>query len=86
MIAYTAMNQALVSSLVEVVLNLSPENQKLFQSQLQARQSEEGTHNDLTPIKKAEQFRQWVDHFPKSDVSLPAEALHREGIYDDCCT
>jgi hypothetical protein len=75
------MHKQLVSSLVEVVLNLSPENQKLFQSQLQARQSEEGTHYDLAPIEKAKQFRQWVAHFPKSDVSLPAEALHREGIY-----
>jgi hypothetical protein len=77
------MNKQLVSSLVEVVLTLSHENQKLFQSQLHARQSEEGTHNDLTPIEKAEQFRQWVDHFPKSDINLPAEALNRESIYDD---
>jgi hypothetical protein len=77
------MNKQLVSSLAEVVLNLSPENQKLFQSQLQARQSKEETHNDLTPVEKAEQFRQWVSDFPKGDVSLPAEALHRESIYDD---
>ncbi|WP_404788985.1 hypothetical protein [Altericista sp. CCNU0014] len=77
------MNKQLVSSLVEVVLNLSPENQKLFESQLHARQSEEGSPNDLAPIEKAEQFRQWVDCFPKSDISLPAEALHRGSIYDD---
>ncbi len=77
------MNKQLVSSLVEVVLNLSPENQKLFQSQLHARQSEQRTHNDLTPMEKAEQFRQWVAHFPKSHISLPAEVLNRESIYDD---
>jgi hypothetical protein len=77
------MNKQLVSSLVEVVLNLSPENQKLFESQLHARQSEEKPHNDLTPIEKAKQFRQWINHFPKSDISLPAEALNRESIYDD---
>jgi hypothetical protein len=35
----------------------------------------------LTPTEKAEQFRQWVAHFPKSDVGLSAEALHRESIY-----
>jgi hypothetical protein len=81
LIAYTAMNTQLVSSLVEVVLNLSPENQKLFESQLHARQSEQGTHNNLTPTERAEQFRQWVAHFPKGAISLPAEALHRESIY-----
>ncbi|MBO3463461.1 hypothetical protein G7B40_039315 [Aetokthonos hydrillicola Thurmond2011] len=32
------MNVQLVNSLVEVVLNLSPEDQKLFQSSLQTRQ------------------------------------------------
>jgi hypothetical protein len=38
---------------------------------------------NLRPAEKAEQFRQWIASFPKSDVGIPAEALHRESIYDD---
>jgi hypothetical protein len=41
------------------------------------------TQQNLTPTEKAEQFRQWIASFPKSDVGIPAEALHRESIYDD---
>ncbi|WP_279239676.1 hypothetical protein [Scytonema sp. UIC 10036] len=37
----------------------------------------------MTPTEKAEQFRQWVVRFPKSSVSLPAEASLRENIYGD---
>lgn len=77
------MNIQLVNSLVEVVLNLSPEDQKLFQSRLHARQVETVTNKNLTSTEKAEQFRQWVGHFPKSSVSLPAEASRRENIYGD---
>jgi hypothetical protein len=77
------MNKQLVSSLVEVVLNLPPEDQQLFQSQLHARQLEVGRHSHLESLDKVEQFRQWVARFPKSDVNLPAEALHRESIYAD---
>lgn len=57
------------------MLNLSPEDQTLFQSKLYARQVGAVTHKNLTSTQKAEQFRQWVAHFPKSSVSLPAEAL-----------
>ena len=77
------MNIQLVNSLVEVILNLSPEDQKLFQSRLYARQVGTVTNKNLTSIEKAEQFRQWVAHFPKSSVSLPAEASRRENIYGD---
>jgi hypothetical protein len=77
------MNVQLVNSLVEVVLNLSPEDQKLFQSRLHTRQIETATHKNLTPTEKAEQFRQWVAQFPKSSVHLPAEANLRENIYSD---
>jgi hypothetical protein len=77
------MNVQLVNSLVEVVLNLSPEDQKLFQSRLDIRQVEAEINQSLTPTQKAEQFRQWVAKFPKSSVNLPAEASLRENIYDD---
>jgi hypothetical protein len=77
------MNVQLVNSLVEVVLNLSPEDQKLFQSRLHTRQLETTTNKNLTPTEKAEQFRQWVAQFPKNSVDLPAEASLRENIYSD---
>ncbi|MBR8837663.1 MAG: hypothetical protein DSM106950_27560 [Stigonema ocellatum SAG 48.90 = DSM 106950] len=78
------MNVQLVNSLVEVVLNLSPEYQKLFQSRLHTRQVETATHKNLTPTEKAEQFRQWVAQLPKSSVvGLPTEASWRENIYGD---
>ena len=77
------MNVQLVNSLVEVVLNLSPEDRELFQSKLNVRQVEVVTKRNLTSTEKAEQFRQWVAQFPKSSVSLPAEASRRENIYGD---
>lgn len=77
------MNVELVNALVEVVLNLSPEDQTLFQSRLYAKQVGAVTHKNLTSTEKAEQFREWVARFPKSSVSLPAEASRRENIYDD---
>jgi hypothetical protein len=77
------MNVQLINSLVEVVLNLSPEDQKLFQSRLLTRQVETATHKNLTSTEKAEQFRQWVAQFPKSSVSLPASASLRENIYGE---
>ena len=77
------MNVQLVNSLVEVVLNLSPEDRELFQSKLNVRQVEVVTNRNLTPTEKAEQFRKWVAQFPKSSVSLPAEASRRENIYGD---
>lgn len=77
------MNVQLVNSLVEVVLNLSPEDQKLFQEKLSNRQIEATTHRNLASTEKAEQFRQWVAQFPKSNANLSNEALRRENIYDD---
>jgi hypothetical protein len=77
------MNAQLVNSLVEVVLNLSPEDQTLFQSQLSARQASVEPHKTLTPTEKVHQFREWVARFPKSNVSLSAKALDREHIYGD---
>ncbi|MDF5723108.1 MAG: hypothetical protein PUP91_22065 [Rhizonema sp. PD37] len=40
-------------------------------------------NKNSTSTEKAEQFRQWVAHFPKSSDSLPAEASRRENIYGD---
>ena len=77
------MNAQLVNSLVEVVINLSPEDQTFFQSQLSARLARVEPHKTLTPIEKAQQFREWVARFPKSNVSLSAEAVNRENIYGD---
>ncbi|BAY34398.1 hypothetical protein NIES2107_63030 [Nostoc carneum NIES-2107] len=77
------MNVQLVNSLVEVVLNLSPEDQKLFHSRLHTKQLEKATYKQMTPTEKAEKFRQWLAQFPKSSVSLPAEASLRENIYGD---
>ncbi|MBD6620357.1 hypothetical protein FNW02_32385 [Komarekiella sp. 'clone 1'] len=77
------MNVKLVNSLVEVVLNLSPEDQKLFQEKLSNRQIEATTRKSLTSTEKADQFRQWLAQFPKSNANLSNEALCRENIYDD---
>jgi hypothetical protein len=77
------MNVQLVNSLVEVIINLSPEDQKLFQSRLYTRQLEAENHKNLTSAEKAEQFRQWVAKFPKSHVSLTLKASERENIYGD---
>lgn len=78
------MNVKLVNSLVEVVLNLSPEDQKLFQEKLSNRQIKATTRKSLTSTEKADQFRQWLAQFPKSNANLSNEALRRrENIYDD---
>ena len=77
------MNTQLVNSLVEVVLNLSPEEQQLFQTQLQNQKVKQNVQETLTPTEKVEQFQQWLSQLPKSDVTLPKEALRRESIYSD---
>ncbi|MEH2371850.1 hypothetical protein [Nostoc sp.] len=77
------MNVQLVNSLVEVVLNLSPEDQKLFQEKLSNRQIEATPHKNTTSTEKAEQFRQWVAEFPKSNANLSNGDIRRENIYDD---
>jgi hypothetical protein len=77
------MNVQLVNSLVEMVLNLSPEDQKLFQEKLSNRQKEATNQKNVTSIEKAAQFRKWVAQFPKSNANLSDEALRRENIYDD---
>jgi len=74
------MNALLVDSLVEVVLNLPPGEQELFQSRLHDRQMETTTLEQLTSAEKSEQFRQWLARFPKSNISLPAESRCRENI------
>lgn len=77
------MNIQLVNSLVEVVLNLPPEDQKLFQEKLYKRQIDTNINNNQTTTEKVKQFRQWLTQFPKSDIHLTDEALRRENIYDD---
>jgi hypothetical protein len=77
------MNVQLVNSLVEVILNLSPEDQELFQSRLHTRKLETSPNQSLTPTQQAEEFRQWVAKFPQSSVSLTTEASLRENIYDE---
>ncbi|QMS91587.1 hypothetical protein HUN01_29785 [Nostoc edaphicum CCNP1411] len=79
------MNVQLVNSLVEVVLNLSPEEQKLFQEKL--------SNKNLTLLALASKpktsserlllWQEWIDTAPKSYANLDDEALRRENIYDD---
>jgi hypothetical protein len=77
------MNIQLVNSFVEVVLHLPPEEQQLFQENLHNRQIEAENYQNSTPTEKAEQFRQLVAQFPKSNTHLTDETLLRENIYDD---
>ncbi len=89
------MNVQLIDSLVEVILNLPSEDQKLFQSKLSAKQiiqSAAVAHKNLTSTAKAQDltsderlrlWQEWIDILPKSSVNLSNEALRRENIYDD---
>jgi hypothetical protein len=79
------MNVELVDSLVEIVLKLTPEDQKLFLSRLSQRNiiPSLADKETLTSAEKAVQFQEWLSKFPKSTISLPDEALRRENIYDD---
>ncbi|NET00662.1 MAG: hypothetical protein F6K62_01085 [Sphaerospermopsis sp. SIO1G2] len=80
------MNIQLVESLVEIVSKLTPEDQKLFVSKLSQVNiitSSTQKQDNLTSAEKVAQFQEWLSKFPKSNVSLPNEALRRENIYDD---
>jgi hypothetical protein len=77
------MNVQLVNSLVEVVLNLSPEEQKFFQEQLSNKHLISRISKSLTTEEKLLRWQQWIDTAPTSYANLSDEALRRENIYDD---
>ncbi|MBK1989063.1 hypothetical protein A0J48_016200 [Sphaerospermopsis aphanizomenoides BCCUSP55] len=79
------MNVQLVDSLVEIVAKLTPEDQKLFLSKLSQKKiiPSPADKQNLTSTEKVAQFQEWLSQFPKSDITLPDEALRRENIYDD---
>lgn len=78
------MNVQLVDSLVEIVLKLTPEDQKLFLSKLYHRNIiPSAEQQNLTSVEKVAQFQEWLSQFPQSSITLPDEALRRENIYDD---
>ncbi|MBW4593383.1 MAG: hypothetical protein KME46_10795 [Brasilonema angustatum HA4187-MV1] len=77
------MNVQLVNSLVEAVLNLSPEEQKLFQQKLSNKHLTLRTSKPQTPEERLLLWHEWIDTAPKSYANLCDEALQRENIYDD---
>ena len=77
------MNVQLVNSLVEVVLNLSPEEQKLFQEKLSNKHLTLLTSKSQTSSERLLLWQKWIDTAPKSYANLSDEALRRENIYDD---
>ncbi len=77
------MNVQLVNSLVEVVLKLSPEEQKLFREKLSNEYLTLRTIKPQTPEERLLLWQEWIDKAPKSHANLSDEALHRENIYDD---
>jgi len=77
------MNIQLVNSLVNVVLNLSNEEQKLFQEKLGNTKQLTPTSKPLTSAERLLLWQEWVDTAPKSYANLPEEALRRENIYED---
>ena len=81
------MNVQLVDSLVEIVLKLTPEDQKLFLSKLSHRNIRNiipsAEQQNLTSEEKVAQFQEWLSQFPQSNITLSDEALRRENIYDD---
>jgi hypothetical protein len=77
------MNVQLVNSLVEVVLNLSPEEQKLFQEKLSNKHLTLPTSKPQTSEERLLLWQEWIDTAPKSYANLSDEALRRENIYDD---
>jgi hypothetical protein len=76
------MNVQLVNSLVEVVLKLSPEEQRLFQEKLSNKDLTLQTSKPQTPEEKLLLWQEWIDKAPKSHANLSDEALRRENIYD----
>ncbi|MUG91201.1 hypothetical protein F7734_01280 [Scytonema sp. UIC 10036] len=77
------MNVQLVNSLVEVVLNLSLEEQKLFQEKLSNKNLMLQTNKPQTSEERLLLWQKWMDIAPKSYANLSDEALRRENIYDD---
>jgi hypothetical protein len=77
------MNVQLVNSLVEVVMKLSPEEQKLFKEKLSNKHLILQTSKPLTSEERLLHWQRWIDTTPKSYANLPDEALRRENIYDD---
>jgi hypothetical protein len=77
------MNVQLVNSLVEVVLNLSLEEQQLFQEKLSNKHLILRTSKFLTLEERLLLWQEWIDTAPKSYTNLSDEALRRENIYDD---
>lgn len=77
------MNVQLVNSLVEVVLNLSPEEQKLFQEKLSNKHLILITSKPQTSEERLLLWQEWIDTAPKSYANLDDEALRRENIYSD---
>lgn len=77
------MNVQLVNSLVEVILTLPPEDQKLFHEILNQSYSSQKKSKPLTKEERLLLWKEWIDKAPKSQANLPNEALRRDNIYDD---
>ncbi len=77
------MNIQLVNSLVELVLNLSPEEQKLFQEKLSNKHLTLLTSKPQASEKRLLLWQEWLDTAPKSYANISNEALRRENIYDE---
>lgn len=77
------MNVQLVNSLIDVVLNLSAEEQKLFQEKLSNKHLFSPMSKSLTSEERLLLWQEWIDKAAKSYANLSNEALRRENIYDD---
>ena len=75
------MNVQLVSSLVEVISKLSPEEQALFQEKLSSKHLSLKNRKTLTSQERLLLWQEWMDMAPKSYANLSDEALIREHIY-----
>jgi len=77
------MNVQLVNSLVELVLTLSPEEQKLFQENLSNKHLKLLTSKPQTSAERLLLWQKWLDTAPTSYANISNEALRRDNIYDD---
>jgi hypothetical protein len=77
------MNVQLVNSLVELVLTLSPEEQKLFQEKLSNEHLTLLISQPQTSAERLLLWQEWLDTAPKSYANISDEALRRDNIYDD---
>ncbi|MDF5713259.1 MAG: element excision factor XisH family protein [Rhizonema sp. NSF051] len=66
-----------------VVLNLSPEEQKLFLEKLNNQHLTLRTSKPQTSEERLLLWQEWIDTAPKSYANLSDEVLRRENIYDD---